>query len=55
MSLTLALCGKSSLLAANYFPAIDLHIKNCALQNVFKIHNWWSQCQKNISSLKNKI
>ncbi|KYN11289.1 hypothetical protein ALC57_16562, partial [Trachymyrmex cornetzi] len=22
------------------------HIKNCALQNVFKIHNWWSQRQK---------
>ncbi|KYN10029.1 hypothetical protein ALC57_17844, partial [Trachymyrmex cornetzi] len=32
------------------------HIKNCALQNVFKIHNWWSQGQKkNVSSLKNKI
>ncbi|KYN10283.1 hypothetical protein ALC57_17580, partial [Trachymyrmex cornetzi] len=22
------------------------HIKNCTLQNVFKIHNWRSQCQK---------
>ncbi|KYN26858.1 hypothetical protein ALC57_03759 [Trachymyrmex cornetzi] len=22
------------------------HVKNCALQNVFKIHNWWSQRQK---------
>ncbi|KYN29551.1 hypothetical protein ALC57_00999 [Trachymyrmex cornetzi] len=22
------------------------HIKNCALQNVFKIYNWWSQRQK---------
>jgi len=20
------------------------HVKNCALQNVFKIYNWWSQC-----------
>jgi len=24
------------------------HVKNCALQNVFKIFNWWSQCQKEI-------
>ncbi|KYN21770.1 hypothetical protein ALC57_05852 [Trachymyrmex cornetzi] len=24
------------------------HIKNCALQNVFKIYNWWSQRQKEI-------
>jgi len=24
------------------------HIKNCALQNVFKIFNWWSQRQKEI-------
>ena len=22
------------------------HVKNYALQNVFKIYNWWSQCQK---------
>jgi len=22
------------------------HVKNCALQNVFKIFNWWSQRQK---------
>jgi len=26
----------------------DKHVKNCALQNVFKIFNWWSQCQKEI-------
>ncbi|KYN15785.1 hypothetical protein ALC57_11991 [Trachymyrmex cornetzi] len=25
---------------------IGKYIKNCALQNVFKIHNWWSQRQK---------
>jgi len=24
------------------------HVKNCALQNVFKVFNWWSQCQKEI-------
>jgi len=24
------------------------HVKNCALQNVFKIFNWWSQRQKEI-------
>jgi len=24
------------------------HVKNCALQNVFKIFNWWSQNQKEI-------
>lgn len=24
----------------------EKHIKNCALQNVFKIFNWWSQHQK---------
>jgi len=24
------------------------HVKNCALQNVFKIFNWWSQRQKKI-------
>jgi len=22
------------------------HVKNCVLQNVFKIYNWWLQCQK---------
>jgi len=29
------------------------HVKNCALQNVFKIFNWWSQRQKKI--VKNKV
>ncbi|KMQ88086.1 hypothetical protein RF55_12482 [Lasius niger] len=24
------------------------HVKNCALQNVFKIFNWWSQRQKEL-------
>ncbi|XP_018315469.1 uncharacterized protein [Mycetomoellerius zeteki] len=24
------------------------HVKNCALQNVFKIYNWWSQRQKDL-------
>jgi len=24
------------------------HVKNCALQNVFKIFNWWSQHQKEL-------
>jgi len=24
------------------------HVKNCTLQNVFKIFNWWSQYQKEI-------
>ncbi|KYM98779.1 hypothetical protein ALC62_10507 [Cyphomyrmex costatus] len=24
------------------------HIKNCAIQNVFKIYNWWSQRQKKL-------
>jgi hypothetical protein len=24
------------------------HVKNCALQNVFKIFNWWSQRQKDL-------
>jgi len=24
------------------------HVKNCALQNVFIIFNWWSQYQKEI-------
>jgi len=24
------------------------HITNCALQNVFKIFNWWSQRQKEL-------
>jgi len=24
------------------------HVKNCALQNVFKIFDWWSQRQKEI-------
>lgn len=32
------------------------HVKHCAMQNVFKIFNWWSQRQKIIAStLKNKI
>ena len=29
------------------------HVKNCALQNVLKIYNWCSQCQK--KSIKFKI
>jgi len=29
------------------------HVKNCALQNVFKIFNWWSQRQKELQ--ENKI
>jgi len=24
----------------------EKHVKNCALQNAFKIFNWWSQRQK---------
>ncbi|KYN14911.1 hypothetical protein ALC57_12874 [Trachymyrmex cornetzi] len=28
------------------------HIKNCALQNVFKIDNWWSQRQKKCVKFK---
>jgi len=24
------------------------HVGNCALQNIFKIFNWWSQRQKEI-------
>ncbi|KYN10797.1 hypothetical protein ALC57_17062, partial [Trachymyrmex cornetzi] len=33
------------------------HNKNCALQNVFKIHNWLGghKAKKNVSSLKNKM
>jgi len=27
-------------------------IKNCALQNVFKIFNSWSQCQKELQEFK---
>lgn len=28
------------------------HVKNCALQNVFKIFNWWLQRQKELQNLK---
>ncbi|KMQ83885.1 hypothetical protein RF55_7568 [Lasius niger] len=28
------------------------HVKNCALQNVFKIFNWWSQRQKELQYLE---
>ncbi|KMQ91626.1 hypothetical protein RF55_8481 [Lasius niger] len=27
------------------------HVKNCALQNVFKIFNWWSHRQKELQNL----
>ncbi|KYN11060.1 hypothetical protein ALC57_16792 [Trachymyrmex cornetzi] len=30
------------------------HIKNCALQNVFKIHNWWSQRQKKYINMERR-
>ena len=32
------------------------HAKNCTLQNVFKIYNWWSQRQKKLYQFeKNKV
>ena len=30
----------------------EKHVKNCALQNVFKIFNWWSQRQKELQDLE---
>jgi hypothetical protein len=35
-----------------YSLRCNKHVKNCALQNVFKICNWWSQRQKELHDLE---
>ncbi|KAL6268026.1 hypothetical protein P5V15_001108 [Pogonomyrmex californicus] len=35
----------NNLNVSNTFRCVK-HSKHCALQNVFKIFNWWLQCQK---------
>ncbi|CAL1685129.1 unnamed protein product [Lasius platythorax] len=35
-----------------YSLRCNKHVKNCALQNVFKLFNWWSQHQKELQDVE---
>ena len=41
-----------SKLDPTYSLRCEKHVKNCALQNVFKLFNWWSQRQKELEDLE---